>query len=120
MEASFKAPQVRKEAPQGNFAGENKVKFKVWEGNKGTLAKDKRAIANLSYQGGWFRRETHKAIPQTYAFIQRITAKKDATGIGEADDSSQAFWLDVIKEDYPWMKQVRPLKRLWGQMKKDW
>ena len=77
-----------------------------------------RVNTNLSYQGGWVRREAHKTIPQKYAFIQRIKAKKEAAGIGEAEDSSQEFWLEVMKEDYPWMKQVRPLKRLWDQRKK--
>jgi hypothetical protein len=60
----LQGPQVRKEAPSGKLGGANKVKFKEGEGNKGTSAKDKRANANLSYQGGWVRREAHKTIPQ--------------------------------------------------------
>ena len=114
----LQGPAGEKGSPSGKLGGANKVKFKEGEGNKGTSAKDKRASANLSYQGGWVRREAHKKIPQKYAFIQRIKAKKEAAGIGEAEDPSQEFWLEVMKEDYPWMKQVRPLKRLWDQRKK--
>ena len=53
-----------------------------------------------------------------YAFIQRIKAKKEAALSGAAEDSSQEFWLEVMQEGYPWMKQVRPLKRLCEQMTK--
>ena len=67
---------MRKEPPSGKLGGENKVKFKEGEGNKGTSAKDKRASADLSYQGGWVRREAHKTIPQNMPLFSALRQRR--------------------------------------------
>ena len=49
---------------------------------------------------------------------EKIEEKKEASGFGEAGEPPHEFWLDLMKTEYKWMKQVRPLKRLWGQREK--
>ena len=104
----LQGPAGEKGSSSGRLGGGNKVQFK--EG-KGKSAQVKRARE----QEGWITREAHKTIPQKYKFIQRIKARMEAAGIGEAEEASQEFWLEVLKQDYPWLKQIRPLKRLWNQ-----
>ena len=63
---------------------------------------------------GWQRRQCGKTIPQKFETIQKIRTAVSEAGHGETEIPHK-FWVALMRKEYSWMKQVRPLKELWGK-----
>jgi len=66
---------------------------------------------------GWQRRQCGKTIPQKMETIEKIRTSVAEAGHSETEIPHE-FWVKLMKQEYIWMKQVRPLKLLWKDRSK--